>query len=314
MMMLFICMIIGFTLGKAKILSEDSATTVAKLETWVFCPALSFSSMSRYFTVKTLSSHALNITLAAIFIAIAVTVAVILAKLFVREKCDERGIYTYVLTFGNYGYMGDPLIKEIFGDEMLANYKLFCVPVLILTYAWGISLLIPKGKGKNNTLKSIFNPSTVAMLLGMIVGISGLGTSLPVFMSNTLTSLGNCMGPVAMILLGLTVSSYDIREMLTDKKIYIATLLRLVILPAALIHILFGVKELANLAFNLEISNLILIYAFFIVATPHGMNTIVFPKAYGGNPKTGAGLSLISHTLSIITIPLMFSLMRYIFP
>ena len=314
MLMLFACMIIGFLLGKTKILSGESAKTIAKLETWVFCPALSFITMAKCFTPQTITTHTQNIIFAVILLAIAMLIGTLIARLIIKKPCDERNIYTYVLTFGNYGYMGEPLIRDIFGEQALANFKLFCLPVTVVVYIWGISLLIPKGQEKGSSLKAFFNPATVAMFLGMAVGITGLGSNLPVFLNNTLNSLSNCMGPVAMILLGLTVSSYNIAEILADKKIHLATVLRLVILPLFIIPALFGIKELANLAFNLNLSNSILLYAFFIVATPHGMNTIVFPEAYGGNPKIGAGLAMVSHVLCIITIPLMFSLMNFVFP
>ena len=41
-------------------------------------------------------------------------------------------------------------------------------------------------------------------------------------------------------------------------------------------------------------------------ATPMGLNTIVFPAAYGGDTETGASMAMISHTLSVVTIPLMY--------
>lgn len=44
----------------------------------------------------------------------------------------------------------------------------------------------------------------------------------------------------------------------------------------------------------------------FAYATPMGLNTIVFPAAYGGDTKTGAAMTMISSALSVITIPLMY--------
>lgn len=41
-------------------------------------------------------------------------------------------------------------------------------------------------------------------------------------------------------------------------------------------------------------------------SVPLGLNTIVYPAAYGGETKTGASMTMISTTLSIITLPLMY--------
>ena len=50
----------------------------------------------------------------------------------------------------------------------------------------------------------------------------------------------------------------------------------------------------------------IMTLALIAFATPLGLNTIVFPAAYGGDTKTGAAMAVISHTLSVITIPFMY--------
>ena len=314
MLMLFLCIVIGFVLGKTKIMSDDSAKTVANLETWVFCPALSFITMAKCFTAETLTTHAENMSFALVLLAIAMPIGILLARLLIKTPCYERNIYTYVLIFGNYSYLGEPLVREIFGEQMFSNFKLFCLPITIVVFMWGVGLFIPKGNGKGGSLKAFLNPTTIGLFLGMATGITGLGGMLPAFLTGTLNSLSNCMGPVGMILLGLTISSYNVKEILLEKKLYIATILRLIILPAVIIPALFGIKELANLVLNLSISNEVLTYAFFIVSTPHGMNTIVFPKSYGGDPRPGAGLALISHVLCIVTIPLLFALMKLLFP
>ena len=121
------------------------------------------------------------------------------------------------------------------------------------------------------------------------------------------------MGPVAMLLAGFTIAGYKTREIVTDKKVYLASLLRLTVLPTIIIAALFGIKEFANIAFGMDIDNTVLHLAFFAFAMPLGMNTIVFPEAYGGNPKTGASMVLVSSVLGVLTIPLMYSLMSLIF-
>ena len=309
MLVLFICIIIGFTLGKLKLVPDNAATTVAKLETWVFCPALSFMTMAKYCTPNTIKEHAVNIVISTIFIALAMVIAIAIARVMIKKNAEERGIYTYALTFGNYGYMGDPLVQAILGDAMLAQYKLFCLPVSLLTYLWGVGLLIPKGKGKGGFLKSFFNPPTVAMLIGMLVGFLGISDSMPTFVTGTLSSLSACMGPLAMLLVGLTVSSYDVKKMLTNTKVYIATALRLIVLPILLVAIVIGLASAIELIFTIEISNSVFIFAFIAAATPLGLNTIVFPKAYGADSSTGASMAIISHTLSVVTIPLLYALL-----
>lgn len=313
MLMLFSIIAIGFALRKLNILPRNAGKTMAKLETWVFCPALSFLTMVRFCTPETIATHSTNLFLSIFLIIIAIPLGIVLAKLFVRKKCSERGIFCYALVFANSGYMGDPLILSLLGQETLSYYKFFCIPVTISILTWGVTMLIPKGENKGDTLKAIFNPPMVALFLGITAGLLGFGKVMPEFLGSTLEGLMACMGPVAMLLAGFTIAGYKTREIIGDKKVYISSLLRLTLIPAALIAALFGVKELINVIFDLNIENTVLYLAFFAYATPFGLNTIIYPEAYDGNPKTGASMALISHTMAVIIIPLAYSLMNLIF-
>ena len=313
MLTLFTIIAVGFLLRKTNILPDTAGKTMAKLETWVFCPALSFLTMVRYCTPETMKTHATNLLLSLFLLAVAVALGILLSRFFIKKKCAERGIYCYALVFANSGYMGDPIVQALFGEQMLSYYKFFCVPVNIGILIWGVSMLIPKGKAKGDTLKSIFNPPMIAFFLGIIAGLLGFGKVMPAFLESTLESVMSCMGPVAMLLAGFTIAGYKTREIIGEKKVYIASALRLTLIPAFLIAVLFGAKELVNLIFNLNIGNSVLYLAFFAYATPLGLNTIVYPEAYDGNPKTGASMALVSHSLAVIVIPLMFALMTLIF-
>ena len=225
----------------------------------------------------------------------------------------ERGVYKYALAFANSGYVGNPLVLGMYGDVMLSYYSIYCLPVSVGIYTWGLGTMIPKKTGSKNPLLKILNPPIVGLLLGMAAGLSGLNNYIPGFASSTLEQLKGCMGPCAMLLAGITVASYPFKDLISDKKVYVATLLRLTIIPAAIIGCLFGIKELANLLFGLEINNTVLHLCFFSTAAPLGLNTVVFPAAYGGNPKTGASMAMISHTLCVITIPVMYALLTLVF-
>ncbi len=312
MLTMLLCIAVGYVLRQTKILSPDSGKVIAKLVTWVFAPALSFSTMAKNFTVSSLSTHGVNIGFSCFTIAVSMGIAILLSRLFVKEPSPERGIYQYALTFSNFGYMADPIILDMFGDEALAYYKLFTLPASIMVYVWGIGVLVPKGADRGGALTKILNAPTVAMFLGMIVGISGLGNHLPAFMTSTLDSLKVCMGPMAMLLTGVTVANYSFSRMIKNKKVYVASVLRLVILPCALVALVLGAKELINSLFSVQIDNLVVYLVFFFMAMPLGLNTVVFPEAYGGNPETGASMALISNTLGVITIPLLYMLMTTI--
>ena len=86
---------------------------------------------------------------------------------------------------------------------------------------------------------------------------------------------------------------------LADKSIYIVTVLRLIVYP-----LVFG--GIALLVRNYVIDFDVTIFQCFVIsiAMPLGLNTIVIPAAYGRDTSVPAGMALVSHSLSIATIPL----------
>ena len=106
------------------------------------------------------------------------------------------------------------------------------------------------------------------------------------------------MSPLAMILTGFVVANFSIKKLATVKRIYLASVLRLIILPFLFV-----------LAFKLlNINDTVIMLTLCATAMPLGLNTVVFPAAYGGDTTPGASMALISHLMSIITIPIMFTI------
>ena len=99
-----------------------------------------------------------------------------------------------------------------------------------------------------------------------------------------------------MLLAGFIIGGYDLKELFLNKKVYAVTGMRLFLIPGVMMLIMKA----------LGISEEIMTLALIAFATPLGLNTIVFPAAYGGDTKTGASMAMISHTLSVLTIPLMY--------
>jgi len=298
MLTMFACMVIGFILNKKKICPENTASVLSKLETNVLLPALTVYTFSKYCTVESLSSQYRQILFCGLTLAVAIALSFALAPLFAK-KGYQRNIYHYALTFGNFGFMGNAIVPAILGEAALYDYMLFTLPLNLLAYTWGVAGLIPKSEGKQNPLKSLMNPPMFSVAIGMVLGLTGVSKFLPAFVGSTLSGLGNCMGPVAMVLTGFLIGQYPVSKLLSDKRIYSASALRLFVLPALFIVML---KLLGA-------DHTTLTLCLFGFGTPLGLNTVVFPAAYGGDPSTGVSMATISHTLCVITIPIMYALL-----
>lgn len=307
MITMFLLIVSGYVLRKKNILPEESHLTLSRLETYILVPALNIINWTNNCTPQTLKDNSVLVLYGGVIILLAVALAYPLSALFVRNRktpADEyqRNIYKYAMTFGNYGFIGNFIILGVFGSEMFFKYSMFCIVVAFVCSSWGLIILIPKGQGKvvsvKNMLRTFFTPPIIGLLIGMIIGLANFKSYMPVFLTTALSNAGDCMGPIAMILAGFVIGGFNLGSMLKNKKVYVASLFRLILIPALFV----GVLKLIGA------SETVVILTLICLATPLGMNTIVYPAAYGGDFRTGASMTLVSSTLAVVTIPLMYLL------
>ncbi len=303
MAFLFTLIIIGYILAKVKAIPENTSAVLAKLENTVFIPALVLGTFMDNFTTEKLTSAWKLLLFSSVLTLIMAVVAVFCARLCNKDDFIRK-IYTYGLSFSNFGFMGNAVVMALFPD-IFVDYLIFTLPLWTLIYLWGVPiLLIPEGeggakKGIASRLRSFVNPMFICMIIGMALGLSGIGAALPEWTSSVVSTAGSCMSPIAMLLTGITVSSISLKKTFTNLNIYLVSILRLIVFPLAFIAIM---------RFFPGFDRTIYICAVCSLAMPLGLNTIVIPSAYGKDPTVASGMALISHLLSCGTIPLIFML------
>lgn len=290
-------MFLGYLLARIKAIPENSATVLSKLENNLFVPALVLNTFIEHFTVERLGTAWKFLLCGFIVISASVPIALFLARMCSKDDYIKK-IFAYGLTFSNFGYFGNAVVCALF-PELFMEYLIFSLPFWIYIYAYGVPVLLIPAEEKQNgksRLSALLNPMFVAMLVGMVIGISGI--KLPQFAQTASTSLGSCMSPVAMLLTGMTVAATDLKKTLKTPSIYAVTGLRLLLIPIAAIAVL----AFAPLSYGLELC------VVCALSMPLGLNTVVVPGAYGKDTSVAAGMSLVSHTLSCVSIPLVILL------
>ncbi len=300
LMMMASLMVAGFLLRKKNIVPENTGVALSKLETYIFVPSLSIINQLNNCTVETFVNNSKLILYGAVIIAVAIPLGVLLSRLFVRKNSYTRNVYQYGLTFSNYGFIGNFIILGVWGDLMFYKYTMFTFILAIACNSWGLYMLIPKGQASlwKNLKKGLTAPPMLALFFGIICGLLNLKQYFPDFLLSALDNASKCMGPAAMLLSGMVIAGYNIKELMANKKVYILALVRLILIPSAFLIVL----KLLNVSEEIMI---LLLVAF---ASPLGMNTIVYPAAYGGETKTGASMTMISSALCVITLPIMYYL------
>ena len=292
---LFGFIVIGFILVKIKVLPENSAAVLSKLENTIFIPALVMGTFIENFTLERIGATWKLLSVSFIIAFITIPFAILVSKLVTKDKYIQK-IYTYGLSFSNFGFMGNAVVSSLFPDVFF-EYLIFTLPLWMLIYIWGVPRLLIADSGKKHTftesMKSFVNPMFIAMLIGMLIGLSRI--NLPEWTMSLINVSGDCMSPIAMILTGVVVSSISLK---LNVRIYIVSIIRLIIMPALFVSV----------AAFFKIPETTYICALCSLAMPLGLNTIVIPSAFGKDTTVAAGMAVISHLLSCITIPLIFSI------
>lgn len=294
MISFFIIMIIGFIIKKTSSVNDKFDNAASQLQSNVIMPALTFQTFYNNFKVDMLKNNAVIFLVGLVTILVSNVVANFLAKPFGGKDRYQRSIYSYSFSTANFGYMGYAVIGAVFGEKALATMMVFCIPYNMYVYSIGTAILNPNNP--KISLKSLKIPVFYAMIIGAVLGL--LNIPLPKIITDTAGSLGSCMGPLAMLIAGFVIARYNLKELFAFKKVYLASFIRLIIIPG----IVASVMKL------LKLDTGIIIAAMGATAMPLGLNTVVFPAAYGGDTRTGASMALISNLLGIITIPVMFAI------
>ena len=288
---LLIFLSIGFLLGKTGTVNTGHTKILSKLLVYVFLSSNIFKTFSSRFSPSYIAQNYRTLLASAVVLITLVVAAHFAAKLFTKSKY-ERCIYEYTMIVPNYGYMGYALSEALFGQAGLINFMTFAVPVSLFTYTFGFAKLTKSG----TSFKKLCNPVIVATVLGIIVGLTEL--PIPGILLTVLDKASACMAPVGMLMTGVVISGFSFKSILSNKRVYVAAVLRLIVLPLiiGLTLSLFADREMVQTA--------VLFYAL-----PCGLNTVIFPKLVDENCEIGAGLALVTTVLSCITLPFLLTVL-----
>ena len=294
---------LGYFLNRAKIIPQSAQAALSKLCVTVFLPALTVYSFMVECTLENLRSCIVYILYGGVFSAASVALSLLLGGRLAHRDRYLTGIYRYSLAFPNTGGVGTPIVLALYGTQGLFQYSLFLMVNGIVTYSWGVSQLIPHEHREKRSLadflRGLFTPPFAATLAGMALGLTGAVSKLPPVIPDTLRSVGGCYTVVVLLMTGFVIGDFGMGCILREKKSYLITFLRLLVIPCAFLAAL----KLAGAPEQLQ-AMVCLTYA-----CPCGMNIVIYPVSYGEDSEPGASLNLISTALSVVTFPCIFALL-----
>lgn len=297
-LVLFILIGIGFACGKFGAITEHSAKKMTDIVLYVVTPCVMVNAFQREFSFSLLGQVflAAGIAFAILFLS------VLLAKLTLRDKdAARRKVLQFSVVFSNCGFMSLPLQKALLGDEGQFFGSIFVAVFNVVVWTYG--LVDMSGDRKLLSLKKLaVNPGILGVIAALIIFICGI--KLPVVISQPVMHLANLNTPLPMLIIGFYLSNAKLKHAFTCLASYISMVLRLLVIPAAVLFALapFGLNRNLIIAFVIACS------------APTAATTTMFAAKFNRDAKLSVSLVAASTLLSIITMPAVVGLAFTICP
>ena len=202
----------------------------------------------------------------------------------------------FALVFNNATFLGYPIIASTFGEQGVIPYCGFIIAFNIALFSYGVYLFKHKIDAKL-ILNVITNPNIIAVVLGVIVFITGF--QLPGFLTDAVKYTGNATTALSVICVGYMLSNAKLLKLIRKGKLIFTAAFQLILGP------LTAYWLTTLLGFPPEV----VAVCTLIQALPTATSLGLFAAKYGGDQTEASELVTVSTILSIFLMPLMVSLL-----
>lgn len=296
MLKLFLLLVLGFVLFKCHIFDEYTNKKISALIVNVASPMLIISSIAG------VEGNDKNIVFLMIGAGILMYIGfIILGKIINRifpfPKKDWP-VYECMVVFANTGFMGYPVLLDVFGQEAVFYASLIHMAFNFFVYTYAI-MCLTKGDDSEFKLnfKQLLTPGIILIFVGIFIYLFDI--QLPSVLMDTVNSIGSLTAPLSMMMIGSSLAVYPIKDSFTDWRSYVFAFVRLIIVP----FVTMLVCRLLHI--NPYYANITIITN----AMPVGSMVLMLATQYNANVKIVTRNIVVSTLLSVITIPIVVATM-----
>lgn len=297
MIIFFLIMLIGYICRKVGVFQETTGKMISGIVINIGNPALIIASGMNPETLENKGALLLTLGVALIFFAIMFVIAELLPRLL-RADREDYGAYQVMTIFSNIGFMGYPLLDAIYGSEAVIHAAIFNLLYSVLIYTYGIRKMKAGGQREKMNWKQLLNVGVISCLIAVVLYITDL--PVPMIFEDTATRIGAITGPLSMLVIGDSLAQIRLKDLFTDVRLLIFSVVKLLFLPALL---LWGLKFFITDPMFRGV-------CLVMTATPVGSMTVMLAQQYDGDYRlTSRGVALTT-ILSVVTMPFLFWILQ----
>mgnify|MGYP002620018390 FL=1 len=296
MLKLFLLLVLGFVLFKCHIFDEYTNKKISALIVNVASPMLIISSIAGV-EGNNKSIVFLMIGAGILMYIGFIILGKIINRIFPFPKKDWP-VYECMVVFANTGFMGYPVLLDVFGQEAVFYASLIHMAFNFFVYTYAI-MCLTKGDDSEFKLnfKQLLTPGIVLIFIGILIYLFDI--QLPSVLMDTVNSVGSLTAPLSMMMIGSSLAVYPIKDSFTDWRSYVFAFVRLIIVP----FVTMIVCRLLHI--NPYYANITIITN----AMPVGSMVLMLATQYNANVKIVTRNIVVSTLLSVITIPIVVATM-----
>ena len=296
MALLVMLLALGYLCARLKLVGPEFNKGLSKLVINVFLAGMILSSVINKKLEMTGGDIAFGLLMMTLSMLICVGIGW-LSPTLLRIKDGDKGMYRILAAFMNNGFMGFPLVAAVYGENAVFFASQSNIPFNLLLYTAGVMLLQKGDKNTKFSIKSVINVPIVATLIAVVIFIFEI--PMPKLVDDVADTLSAATVPLSMMCVGLSLGSVSLKEALLQPRLYGISLVRLIICPLTVWLVL-----------RMFITNPVILGTIVILsACPSAIICTILGIQYGRDGVESSEAIFISTMLSMITIPLLISVL-----
>ena len=239
MVVLFLMLALGFIAGKTKVMTTDGNKVISRLVNCITNPCnILYSSLCCEHVLSNREVFGMLGVVTGSY-ALLILLAQFIPRLL-RVPRSQLEQYQFMVVFNNCGYMGIPVVAAIFGPEAVFCVAIFVMGFSVLVFTYGVYLIRGGRAGGAFRLRDIFSPMFVSAVLSLIFYLCRLQVG--GVAAETLDAVRQVTTPCAMMVIGCALASVPLRDVFGNWRLYVISLLKLLVIPVCAYLLLRPVK------------------------------------------------------------------------
>ncbi len=296
---LTLIVLIGYLLVKSKLLKSQDSFPLSVIGLYVIAPAVMIKAFQIDYSPAIIKGLGLSC-----FMAIFLHIILILLGVILKKTCKLDPIEHAASIYSNSGNLIVPLVIGLFGEEWVIFATCFIVVQTFLFWTHCRSIIC--GQGKISLWSMLTNINILSIFLGIL--LFALQIKLPPIIMGTLSAISPFIGPNAMLIAGMLIASIPLRQIISSKRVYLVSFLRLILLPI----ILLVVIKFCGFGQWVENGETIAMISFLATISPAAATVTQMAQIYNQNAAKSSQIYGVTTILCVISMPIIIALYQLI--